>query len=200
VDKHIYTSDVIDNTMLAFYAFLMFVTIIVTLGMPVDRGLKFYKFNATIISIFILCGFFAVTEISIKQGFYSEELIRIPGTNEWEHTGIYNLNLAVAACFIFIFTLFVPAIYRPVDFSRNIFYYLAGLVTFVLFTPTMINIMHPYSAANLHDVSWGNRPDLKAESGSNGVEAFTAREEKQEQIKGEYQYFRAKYLVFWTSC
>jgi chorismate mutase len=45
--------------------------------------------------------------------------------------------------------------------------------------------------ANLHDVSWGNRPS------STGTEAFTSAKKDQEKIKGDYMIYRMNFMFVW---
>lgn len=45
--------------------------------------------------------------------------------------------------------------------------------------------------ANLHDVSWGNRPS------STGTEAFSSAKKDQEKIKGDYMIFRMNFMFVW---
>lgn len=65
-------------------------------------------------------------------------------------------------------TYFIPFILRPYDFLRNILRYTVGMLTYLFMLPTFTNIMSIYSMCNLHDISWGNRPET-----SQGVETIT---------------------------
>ena len=49
--------------------------------------------------------------------------------------------------------------------------------------------------ANLHDISWGNRPSV-----SGGTEAFSAKAAKQVETVNDYMAFRANFLFFWLCC
>jgi cellulose synthase/poly-beta-1,6-N-acetylglucosamine synthase-like glycosyltransferase len=39
------------------------------------------------------------------------------------------------------------------------FRYAGGIISYLFLTPAFINILVPYSFGNIHDISWGNRPD-----------------------------------------
>ena len=60
--------------------------------------------------------------------------------------------------------------------------------------PTFINVMQVYAMCNLHDISWGNRPN---QHGSQGVEAVASTAIAQDKLKLDYQMFRAHFLYFW---
>ena len=188
----------IENILLYVYVFLMIIILFVSVGTPVNRGQNFFRLATSICTVYVLTGFFLVIYFCITGGFLAEELIFNKDTNEWDHTGIYNANIPVIACAIIGCALLVPIAFRPFDFLHKFGYYTAGFVAYMFFMPTMINIMQPYSVANLHDVSWGNRPDLKAEQGNEGLEAFATREEKQERLKANYQWFRTKFVLIWV--
>jgi len=69
---------------------------------------------------------------------------------------------------------FIPMLFRPKDFFNNALKYSVGLVSYILLLPTFINVMQVYSMANLHDISWGNRPSVSA--GTNALSADTKKQ------------------------
>jgi len=50
-----------------------------------------------------------------------------------------------------------------------------------------------YAMCNLHDLSWGNRPDA-----SGGTDMILKERGKQEELKKEYAMFRVNMVVFWV--
>lgn len=58
--------------------------------------------------------------------------------------------------------------------------------------PTFINVMQIYSMANLHDISWGNRP-----SANTGVESVTYDKEQQNKLREDYKMYRAFVFISW---
>ena len=56
----------------------------------------------------------------------------------------------------------------------------------IYLTPTFINVFVIYAVANLHDISWGNRP-----SKNEGLSG-----EQQDQ-KDRFEIFRSKVLILW---
>ena len=87
----------------------------------------------------------------------------------------------------------IPMILRPLDFLGNVRNYILGLFSYLFMMPTFINIMQIYAMCNLHDISWGNRPTGQEQ----GTNAVTSNLKKQEELKQEYQLFRAYFLYFW---
>ncbi len=68
----------------------------------------------------------------------------------------------------------VPFILRPIDFLENFRGYVIGLFSYLILIPMFTNVFSIYAMANLHDISWGNRPT----SNSAGTEAFTQKQEE----------------------
>ena len=56
-----------------------------------------------------------------------------------------------------------------------------------------ITIFSIYSFTNLHDVSWGNRPDAS----TTGMEAVSQHQALQEKAKQDYQLYRSNFSLFW---
>ena len=71
----------------------------------------------------------------------------------------------------------VPFLLRPVDFLENFKGYTVGLISYLILIPMFTNIFSIYAMANLHDISWGNRPTTQA----SGTEAFSAKADVQKE-------------------
>mmetsp|Transcript_68 Transcript_68/g.56 ORF Transcript_68/g.56 Transcript_68/m.56 type:complete len:348 (+) Transcript_68:24-1067(+) len=63
---------------------------------------------------------------------------------------------------------------------------LKGIVHFVLMIPTYVNMLLIYAICNIHDCTWGSRPDQ-----------MTAAETKKLE---EFEEFRTKWAVIWVLC
>ena len=66
----------------------------------------------------------------------------------------------------------VPIVFRPIDFLQNFMSYMVGLFVYMLLIPMFSNVFTIYAMSNLHDISWGNRPE------TTGQEAFTESAKK----------------------
>ena len=86
----------------------------------------------------------------------------------------------------------LPIVLRPIDFLMNMPQYVVGLFSYIFMLPIFINVMQVYSMANLHDISWGNRPSATA-----GTEVLSANAKKQERLKSNYMVFRVNFVTFW---
>ena len=71
----------------------------------------------------------------------------------------------------------VPFILRPIDFLENFKGYTVGLIAYLVLIPMFTNVFSIYAMANLHDISWGNRPTGQTA----GTEAFSAKEDIQKK-------------------
>ena len=68
----------------------------------------------------------------------------------------------------------------------GIFSILRGVLQFIFLTPTYVNIFLIYANSNIHDCTWGNRPDTL---------------NKGEQIKEiTFKAYRTKWLLVWILC
>ena len=57
---------------------------------------------------------------------------------------------------------------------------------FLLMTPVYVNVFQIYAICNIHDCSWGNRPDMMTE------------EEKSR--REEFEHYRTKWVIIWIIC
>ena len=87
----------------------------------------------------------------------------------------------------------VPFILRPIDFLENFKGYTVGLISYLILIPMFANIFSIYSMANLHDISWGNRPT----TGTTGTEAFSVDVNQQKVTEINYKAYRANFLFLW---
>ena len=70
----------------------------------------------------------------------------------------------------------------------KLFDFLKGILYVIYLTPTYINILTIYAISNLHDVSWGSRPEIKNNYN-------TALEREKDLL---YKDYRSRFLLFWT--
>ena len=91
--------------------------------------------------------------------------------------GDYHFSWLVCAGVIMLAIYIVPFLFRPIDFLENFKGYMVGLVSYLVLIPMFSNIFSIYAMANLHDISWGNRPT----TGTTGTEAFSAKADVQKQ-------------------
>ncbi|CAG9324058.1 unnamed protein product [Blepharisma stoltei] len=61
---------------------------------------------------------------------------------------------------------------------------LRGIVLFLFLTPTYVNIFNIYAICNIHDCTWGNRPQ-------------ELNNDERERLS-DYQAFRTRWLVIWV--
>lgn len=96
---------------------------------------------------------------------------------------------------LIIFSYFVlPFLLRPLDFLMNLKDQVLGLLAYVLFLP-MFLVMSLYGFCNIHDVSWGNRP----QSTKAGMEHMNIRDEQTAlKVKSDYNVYRVKFLLAWV--
>lgn len=100
-----------------------------------------------------------------------------------------KISLLLLACFL-TFMINLISIVLRLFCSRNLKAYLIGLFAYLFMIPTYMIIMQIYAMANLHDLSWGNRP-------TSGAKGLTFNKDKQDQLNENYQYYRFKRFTLW---
>jgi len=182
----------------ATYLTCLVLVLIVSLTLPVDKGIGYFRVAVVILSIMSLLTVTGIVYFATQSPWYLQEEIWDPATETWVpypyDNPNYTFNYLLLAAIIMLSTYLLPIILRPVDFVRNITSYTFGLISYLLMIPMYLNVLSIYAISNLHDVSWGNRPT------GTGTEAFTAAEAEQKKAKEGYLVFRTKMLVFWLLC
>ena len=89
--------------------------------------------------------------------------------------------------FIFLVSTLVSMVFPIMLHLNNIRLcrFVFGSLVMIFLSPTFINVFVLYAIANLHDISWGNRPknaDISA---------------KQQDHKDKFEIFRFNVLVWW---
>lgn len=62
----------------------------------------------------------------------------------------------------------------------------SGCIYYVMLIPTYVNIFLIYSICNVHDCTWGNRPDM-------------LNDDEKQRLE-EFEEFRARWVIIWTFC
>jgi cellulose synthase/poly-beta-1,6-N-acetylglucosamine synthase-like glycosyltransferase len=83
---------------------------------------------------------------------------------------------------VVIFGFYVILLYL----NRCIWVVFKGIIQYLLTIPTYINIFTIYAVCNIHDCSWGNRPEEDLSSLS-----------KNNSEKNDFEFFRAIYVIIW---
>ena len=131
-----------------------------------------------------------------NSGFFPEEKEFDKATWTWKGTGNYYFSPLVLAGVIMLSVYSIPIIMRPIDFLENFRGYMVGLCAYLMLIPMFTNVFQIYAMANLHDISWGNRPTTQ----TTGTEAFSANIKKQQETADDYKTFRANFLFLWLCC
>ncbi|OMJ95123.1 hypothetical protein SteCoe_1485 [Stentor coeruleus] len=96
--------------------------------------------------------------------------------DHWKVSASFALISVTAFMFIVILLLNPKSIWRV----------LVGTPFFLFMTGTYVNMFLIYSICNLHDCSWGNRPDKKTEA--------------ERKMDEQYKMERTRYVMFWIFC
>lgn len=145
---------------------LLAMCLIISLALPLDRAKPCFVIALTAF------GFLTITSITgmifylSAAGLYPEHVIYNPVTYTWEPQGDTHFSYLVMAGIIMLCIYLVPFVMRPIDFLENFKGYTIGLISYLILIPMFTNIFSIYAMANLHDISWGNRP-------TSGTEAFS---------------------------
>ena len=120
--------------------------------------MMYWKFIGLILGALFISTLIGTCWLSAQVGFTTEEFTVNPKNGKITYTGVYYFNYLVLATVIVLLLYVVPFVLRPLDFARNFFKYTLGLLCYLMMLPMFMNVFQIYAMANLHDVSWGNRP------------------------------------------
>ena len=108
---------------------------------------------------------------------------------------IYVASLDVI--FKIAFAFYILLILIPIVLNINrikICDFIKGSIYAIYLSPTYINILTIYAISNIHDVSWGSRPDSKDKGPNSRFEKFEKLEKRREI---EYKNYRSNFLIIW---
>ena len=98
-------------------------------------------------------------------------------------------SFAIIGIFSYLLLIILPIVLNMKHIK--ICEFLKGTVYLLYLAPTYINIISIYAISNIHNISWGSRPevkDKKSESKFNKIE---------KKLEIDYKNFRSNFLVFW---
>ena len=196
----IYNNGIMKKVLFSVYLACVFISVFVSLSLPVQRAVPYFHVVSTIMSFLMLSALTGVTYFLGVRGLNPEVTEKIcteydDGTETctWVPTGDTYFSI-ICVCSILMLSMYItPFIMRPIDAIQNWKPYILGFLAYLLMMPVFTNIFMIYAMCNLHDVSWGNRPS------STGQEAFTAKKKAQEQAKEDYQVFRTNFVFVWLA-
>jgi cellulose synthase/poly-beta-1,6-N-acetylglucosamine synthase-like glycosyltransferase len=141
-----------------FYVLMLLITLILSLGSPIK------EVNSTFKLISLLFSIYMVMVIAL--------LIKIFLLN------MQNLLVLIPVC-LNVFCFFVILCLNGSLIEVGI-----GCAHYLILSPTYVNIFNIYAICNIHDCTWGNRPD---------------RLTKEEiEKKEDFEVFRAGWVLLWT--
>ena len=167
--------------------------LIISLALPLDRAKPCFVIAVALFGLITISAIVGMMFYLSAAGFYPEHLVFDQSAWTWNAQGDHHFSWLVLAGVIMLAIYTVPFLLRPIDFLRNFKGYVVGLIAYLLLIPMFTNIFSIYAMANLHDISWGNRPT----TGSTGTEAFSAKADVQRETTINYKAYRANFLFLW---
>lgn len=128
------------------YMTLLMIILVSSFSVPPRMMTNCYKF------ISFLFGLYTIGTILLVLYFIYKE-------NDFQNDGwksSTSMGLIVISLLMFVITLLLN--------FESFFSIIRGIIHFILLTGTYVNIFTIYAICNIHDCSWGNRPDLKTEA------------------------------------
>ena len=150
-----------------FYIFLLFSIVSVSLTIPIKASNKLLSILIYILAAFYLLSFVGVflfvSELPLK---YYKKICK-DGESVCIETDEERYNILAICIIIVLSNYLIPFLLRPLDAFKNFSKLGIGLLAYLIFLPSFNNVVMIYSMCNLHDISWGNRPE-------DGTEIFTS--------------------------
>ena len=167
---------------------------------PSDGEVKLYSWTSLADGLYVLAHFFLIivsTTVNLGDaGLFFKFFVNVFGVYLMAMLILAALHLtktlSLAATFALIFGVgFGISYVLPIliNFRRvSVFKYVFGAITLLYLTPTYIIIMVIYAICNIHDISWGNRPDTAE------AKQETAKQRRTEEV---FKAYRTKALLLW---
>jgi chitin synthase len=151
---------VASDSLLLTYLILLIFVFVMSLGVKPARVENLYKIISVVFGIFMLMTIVctAVFVASLKYELWVVYLITATA-------GSFAIGIMLHCAIITI---------------------LQGVFHYLFLTPTYVNIFLIYSICNIHDCTWGNRPDLLTQEEKNRIE--------------EFEEFRIRWVIVWVLC
>lgn len=103
---------------------------------------------------------------------------------------LFQKDLLDADIWVLILMLYTYGVFAitPLlhNFGHNFWIMLSGCFQFLYMIPSYVNIFLIYATCNIHDVTWGNRPD-------------NLNEEEKRRLQ-EFEEYRTKWVIIWVLC
>ena len=169
----IYNKGIFTEIFVYIYVFMLVLSLIIALALPLDRANVCFMIVTIVFSFLTISCIFGMTFYLSQSGFVPEEKKFNKDKWVWEGTGKHHFSYLVLSGVIMLSIYIIPFLMRPLDVLKNFRGYTIGLISYLLLIPMYSNVFQIYGMANLHDISWGNRPSV-----SGGTEAFSAHAAK----------------------
>ena len=167
---------------------------------PSDGTVKLYSWTSLADGLYVLAHFFLIivsTTVNLGDaGLFFKFFVNVFGVYLMAMLILAALHLtktlSLAATFALVFGIgFGISYVLPIliNFRRvSVFKYVFGAITLLYLTPTYIIIMVIYAICNIHDISWGNRPDTAE------AKQESAKQRRTEEV---FKAYRTKALLLW---
>lgn len=160
------------NVFVYVYIMLLAMCLILSLALPLDRARPCFVIATTLFGILTIATITGMVFYLSAAGFYPQHIIFDKTDYTWTPVeGEYNFSWLVLAGTIMLAVYLIPFVLRPLDFLENFKGYTVGLISYIILIPMFTNIFSIYAMANLHDISWGNRPT----TATSGMEAVSTK-------------------------
>ena len=164
------------NILVNVYVGLIMCMVIISLSTRPNRVELFIK---------LLSGFFAVYMIIaiVLMGVYlagiSTDDKELNDKEKRERDLTVFIGVGTVVCFTILLIVYKSQSWAALDVLK-------GSIHFIAMTPTYVNIFLIYAICNIHDCTWGTRPD--------------DMKEEERKKKEEFEAFRAKWVLVWLLC
>ena len=98
------------------YITLLIFTCLVSLSVPINRAMIYFRIVAFTFSILTMTSLFGMIAFVISSGLFPEEKTWNPTTESFDPTGRNPFSYLTLSGYLMIGMFFVPMILRPIDF------------------------------------------------------------------------------------
>jgi hypothetical protein len=135
------SSGVVSAIFSYMYIALIFMAIVISLTVPVERGIAYFKFLMSFFGILLLLTMAGIISYLVEDGLFPETLKYNKDLDKFVKDGSQYFSILVFAGIIMCMVFLIPLLLRPLDFLMNFKNYIIGLCSYLFMMPTFINIM-----------------------------------------------------------
>ena len=162
------TLNKLSTPFIMLYVSILICIVITSLGVKPKKVENLYRLVS-----FVL-GLYTYATIALVMVFMFRK-----GVSKSDFSGEISIALLILMAMMFSLIIIING-------PRSVVPVVKGIVPFLFLTGTYVNLLMIYAICNIHDCSWGNRPDKQTD--------------KEKKMITDYKNVRTRWMIMWAFC